>query len=148
MKKIYSRNWSCDGVDSYRCVECKDTGRIRAFDPKAMRDAVEHVRGQRELSQVRIVVCDVPCMCEVGDVRALELHRILKKIHGESAKAPIRTDDERVIKCDPVWHVDYARSVLVDWAKDYQGRLDDRAAAREAPYAAFEAFNSGVDFGP
>ena len=147
MKKLQARHWTADGEYAMRCVTCRDTGYVRSFSPKAMRDAVDHVRGKRSECDVRLSFCDVPCDCSEGDERAVETLRILKKIDASST-VPIRVSDERVIKADPLLRVPEWLAILIEWAREYQSKLDGAAALREAPYAIFEQFNAGVDFAP
>lgn len=144
MKKIQARHWTADGEYAMRCVTCRDTGYVRSFSPKAMRDAVDHVRGKRSECDVRLSFCDVPCVCEAGDERSVETLRILQKTD-KSSTVPIRVSDERVIKADPLLRVPELLVILIAWARDYQGRLDDRLATREAPFQIFKEFNEGVE---
>jgi len=147
MKKIFASNWTADGEYTCRCPACRDTGYVRAFSPKAMRDAVDHVRGNRREEDIRLSYCDVPCSCDAGDEKANETLAILKKHYRrDDVSLPIRVDDERVVRADPLTRFVDLRATIIHWAKEYQSKLDARASEREAPYQAFNDFNNGIDF--
>lgn len=144
MKKVYARHWTADGEYTMRCETCRDTGYVRAFSPKSMRDAVESVRGKRKPEDVRLAFCDVPCDCEEGDMRSAETLALMQR-KDRNATAPIRISDERVTPADPMKRVDELREILMQWAREYQSKIDERVALREAPFKVFEDFNEGVE---
>lgn len=147
MKKVVANNWTAGGEYTCRCQACRDTGYVRCFSPKAMRDAVEHVRGNRRAEDVRISYCDIPCSCDAGDERAVETLALLKRHYRRNDVAmPIRVDDERAIRADPLTPFVMLRDIVIEWARTYQSKLDEKMAERDAPYKVFEDFNNGIDF--
>jgi hypothetical protein len=81
-------------------------------------------------------------VCEAGDTRARQTHALLKRQYNdENVAQSIRADDERCIAVNNKHVAAEQRDVIIAWARTYQAKLDERNAAKQAPYQAFEHFN-------
>lgn len=124
-------------MDKLECLTCEDTGAVTCFHPVGMAAAIEVVKGMRTPDSVPLTQCAVPCTCRRGDLISVATANQSERM-GRNRPPDIRITDSRAVRYHASLTDDMARAVIIDWAREYQAKVDQRQHDR---YGVFEEFN-------
>jgi len=110
-----------------------------------MQIAIDYVKGAADYETLsrKSYTAAIPCAtCKRGDVMLAATHKWQQR-KNRNAPMPVNSNHSCAIPVPKKCSAAQKLEVLIEWARDHVSRIDERAAAREAQFAPFDAWNSG-----